>query len=90
MQEGLQFAYEEPNGFGLHLPAEVRLEIEDCPGAGTEGAVVEEDDVRVQVPVVGQRAFVYSAVIRHGVIVAVWRKEAGSDHRVCCGSGRGL
>jgi len=50
IEQARQLADQEPDRLGLHLPPQLGLPLEDRPGTGPEGTVVELHDGRVQGP----------------------------------------
>ncbi len=56
VQQRFQLTDEEAHGFDFHLAAKFRLMSQNRSGTGAEGSMIEEDDLRVQVPVAGEGA----------------------------------
>ncbi|RLE25196.1 MAG: hypothetical protein DRJ65_08360 [Acidobacteria bacterium] len=56
VQQRGQLAHEKANGLFFHLATKFRLTSQNRSGTGAEGSMIEEDDLRVQVPVAGEGA----------------------------------
>ena len=55
-QSAVDLAFQESHGIGFQLGLPAALFLDDGPGRGTEGAVVEVGHLRIEVPVGGQWA----------------------------------